>query len=122
MDKTALYKFFGLTYGKDTFPYLNARIADATFDPWKDPAETAKMMADESATEKFELLWHQVCGVIRMTDNLFEGLPLLLADGMGLGKTIQIIAFICWVAFMRVAHEQYGDYPGRWCECPVRTT
>ncbi|EED77098.1 predicted protein, partial [Postia placenta Mad-698-R] len=61
-----------------------------TYDPWS--IEGLEVLRSEEAVP-LELKWHQVIGVIKLVDNLLAGKPVLLMDEVGIGKTMQAVAF-----------------------------
>lgn len=61
---------------------------------------------------RFTPLWHQLVGVFVMLHNAFEGKPVLLMDGVGLGKTLQSLMVICMLRFYRQYYAERREYPG----------
>lgn len=58
------------------------------------------------------LHWHQVIGVIHMLYNFFRGKGTLNCDEVGLGKTLQILAFFAMISANRQAKETHGRFLG----------
>lgn len=84
---------------------------DAAIDPWSEAGE--KWLA--SVTNSREVLrprWHQLVGIYRMLERAFDGEPVLLMDGVGIGKTFQVIGFIACLAFYRRYFEKQEKFPG----------
>ena len=88
--------------------------------------------------EPFNLHWHQIIGVIRMLEIGFSGEVLLrlpakvradvygflgrnviLADEVGLGKTVQFIAYLCMVNWFREYYRTHKQFPGMFCEFEI---
>ncbi|KAI0056808.1 hypothetical protein BV25DRAFT_1813447, partial [Artomyces pyxidatus] len=61
--------------------------------------------------------WHQLVGVHKMLTQVKTSLSVLLMDGVGLRKTIQVFALFAMLAFYRETHKQTGRYPVKWHEC-----
>ncbi|KAH9912109.1 P-loop containing nucleoside triphosphate hydrolase protein [Epithele typhae] len=66
------------------------------------------------------LLWHQYGGVISILDRLFRGNPAMLCDDVGLGKTIQAVATMCYLDFAHQHHEKHGKWPGQFGSDPEK--
>lgn len=56
--------------------------------------------------------WHQFTGVYRAIYNIFRGLPLLLADEVGLGKSLQSFAIMSVLAWARTVRKEMRKFPG----------
>lgn len=85
-----------------------------TYDPWS--IEGLEVLRSEEAVP-LELKWHQVIGVIKLVDNLLEGKPVLLMDEVGIGKTMQAVAFCLYYDYMRQYFDEHGHFPGKWRKC-----
>lgn len=95
----------------DCFPGFNKWIdVVGGTDPWDD--------SDNDNTNGRQLLlphWHQLIGMVKILDNLFDGKPILLMDGVGLGKTLQVVGVFALIAWYRDVKTKTGDYPGIFC-------
>lgn len=80
-------------------------------DPWTD--EGIKALNAPSAVP-LAPRWHQLIGIIKMLDNYLGGKPTLLMDGVGVGKTMQVIGTVCFLAFYREYYEKHGHFPGKY--------
>lgn len=77
--------------------------------PWTD-TEWFKVPANVTP---FQLRWHQLVGINKLADNFFNSLPVLSMDGVGLGKTAQVVGFLAVVASFREHYEKFQDFPGK---------
>ncbi|KAH9048619.1 hypothetical protein EDB83DRAFT_2175585, partial [Lactarius deliciosus] len=99
-----LYELLGM--GEESVPFFREKITvDATADE-----------SDGSTTtnERFSLRWHQLVGVVKMLERAVASQPVLLMDDVGLGKTVQVLAFFAMLAYYREAYAETGKYPGIW--------
>jgi hypothetical protein len=109
MPEDKLWAILGLP--NKIIPFFNER-RDPTgaHDPWlKDDEEWFR---DPANTTPLALRWHQLVGVVKMVLNAFEAKPILQMDGVGLGKTIQMVAFIAVLVFFHEYHNANGCFPG----------
>ena len=84
---------------------------DAVIEPWTEEGE--RWLADQgSAREPLRPRWHQLVGVFRMLQRSFEGTPVLLMDGVGIGKTFQVIGLIACLTYYQVYYAKTGKFPG----------
>lgn len=51
-----------------------------------------------------------------MLERAFEGEPVLLMDGLGLGKTLQVLGVITCLAWYREYYERKKAFPGHFGE------
>lgn len=56
--------------------------------------------------------WHQVVGAYKMLKRVIAGESTLLLDGVGVGKTMQVVAVICLYIAFRRHFAVYGVFPG----------
>ncbi|KAH9019253.1 P-loop containing nucleoside triphosphate hydrolase protein [Lactarius pseudohatsudake] len=99
-----LYKLLGL--GEESVPFFREKITvDATADESDGGTTTNK---------RFSLRWHQLVGVVKMLERAMASQPVLLMDDVGLGKTVQVLAFFAMLAYYREAYAETGKYPGIW--------
>lgn len=94
-----------------TVPSFNAKQdPDGHHNAWSD--DGAKWLQASSNGIPLNLRWHQIVGVMKMMENGFSGKPVLLMDGVGLGKTIQVSAYIALLSWYRDHFEIHGKFPG----------
>ena len=109
-----LYKYLGLEeqsipfFRKEIYAECKSNLYDKLGEP-----ETSAM-----TTEGFALKWHQLVGVFRMLERAKASEPILLMDDVGLGKTVQVLAFFAVLAYYREYYEKYKRYPGIWGKFP----
>ena len=58
------------------------------------------------------LKWHQVTGVVAILHRIFLRTPAFVLDDVGLGKTMQAIATLCYLENMRARKAQRGCWGG----------
>jgi hypothetical protein len=74
--------------------------------------EGGQLKQGDPDVEPMELLWHQLCGVAAIVDKIWteneeHNVPgILLADAVGLGKTVQIMATIAVLIQVWMAERQ----------------
>lgn len=90
---------------------------DAVINPWS--KEGVNWLADPNNTLRHPLRprWHQLVGILRMLQRAFNGEPVLLMDGVGIGKTFQVIGFIACLAYYQPFYEKHGKFPGHFGMC-----
>jgi SNF2-related domain len=73
-----------------------------------------KTIISEGDKEPSELKvkWHQIIGILKIVKQAFKGEAVLLADAVGLGKTIQVAGAIATLAYFRRYFEKYRQFPG----------
>lgn len=84
---------------------------DGLIDPWSEEGERW-LTSETNSREPLSPRWHQLIGIYRMLERAFEGEPILLMDGVGIGKTLQVIGLIVCLAFYRRFFEKNGTFPG----------
>lgn len=100
-----------------TVPFFNAKQdPDGHHNSWSD--EGAKWLRVASNGIPLNLRWHQIVGLLKMVENAFSRKPVLLMDGVGLGKTILVAAFIAILSWYRDYFEINGRFPGKFGVCP----
>jgi hypothetical protein len=77
-------------------------------DPWTDHA----FFADKENVEDLRPKWHQLIGMIAMLDRIFDGIPVLQMDEVGVGKTVQAFGVVALLAHFRRYRAEFKDYPG----------
>ncbi|KAH9828575.1 P-loop containing nucleoside triphosphate hydrolase protein [Rhodofomes roseus] len=94
-----------------TIPFFNtAEAATGVHDPWS-PKGIEAMTATDAVPLRPH--WHQLIGVVKMLDNYLRGDPTLLMDGVGVGKTMQVVGVVCCLAFFHAHYAQHGHFPGK---------
>lgn len=102
-----LYDRLGLPGQK--IPFFNDTYdPQGMHDPWTD--EGVKWLRDYG--KPLRLHWYQIVGVLQMARNAFSQKPVLLMDEVGLGKTIQVAAFIAVMAYYREYFVKHSVFPG----------
>jgi hypothetical protein len=86
------------------------RDIDGNRDPWDE--QNREWFQNQTNTIPFGPRWHQLVGVIKMLENVFRGLPVLLMDEVGLGKTLQIACLFATLVYFRVYYTLHGKFPG----------
>ncbi|KAI5982172.1 P-loop containing nucleoside triphosphate hydrolase protein [Pisolithus albus] len=84
---------------------------DAVIEPWTDEGEKWLKNPD-SGRQPLHARWHQLVGILRMMQRAFQGEAVLLMDGVGIGKTFQVIGFIACLAWFRSHFEAHKKFPG----------
>ena len=88
---------------------------DAVIEPWSQEGE--EWLANpQSGREALQPCWHQLIGILRMLQRAFDGNPVLLMDGVGIGKTFQVIGFIACLAYFHAYYTKHGKFPGTFSE------
>ncbi|EPQ49722.1 hypothetical protein GLOTRDRAFT_134692, partial [Gloeophyllum trabeum ATCC 11539] len=91
------------------------------FQEWYDPSGMIEPWSEEgvawlenpqSGRARLQPKWHQLVGIFRMLQHLFEGRAVLLMDGVGLGKTLQSVGVLACLVYYREHYRQKNDYPG----------
>jgi SNF2 family DNA or RNA helicase len=109
-DKTLaqLYEMLGLE--KQTIPFFREEIAVGH----DMPGELGEPESSATTTEGFSLRWHQLVGITKMMERAMTSQPVLLMDDIGLGKTLQVLAFFAMLAYYRTVYTSTKEYPGIW--------
>jgi hypothetical protein len=94
---------------KTTIPFLMAvQDPNGLHDPWKEP----DWFEIPDNVIPFIPRWHQLVGILKGVKNAMTGIPLLQADDVGLGKTLQIAGVISTLAYYREHHDLKKAFPG----------
>ena len=93
-------------------PFFNAFI-DRTglHNPWDHPA-FFRNVTNNPRISPLTPRWYQLMGILKGLDLAFSGKPLLLMDGVGFGKTLQLAGIFVMLKWFRDYYAQYGDFPG----------
>lgn len=115
-----LYRMLG--FDDKRIPFLVTEIerdtdigADLDTDERKDRVTAHPSLGVDK--QPFALKWHQLVGVVKMVQCAMTSRAVLLMDDVGLGKTLQVIAFFAVIAYYRQYHSDKKAYPGFWGEC-----
>ncbi|KAG2045712.1 hypothetical protein BDR06DRAFT_1015378 [Suillus hirtellus] len=57
--------------------------------------------------------WHQLVGILRMVDRALMGEPVMLMDGVGIGKTMQAVAVVASLAHYQEYYKKHNRFPGK---------
>ncbi|KAG1833201.1 P-loop containing nucleoside triphosphate hydrolase protein [Suillus subalutaceus] len=108
MSEDDLWTILGLP--EKQIPFFNL-LQDpyGNCDPW---TEDGQAWLKENG-ESLALRWHQLVGLVKMVNNAFCGMPVLLMDEVGLGKTIQVTALIAILSFYREFYAVHNCFPGK---------
>jgi len=90
------------------FPFLNRHyspvgkdlVNDASDFPGYDPKNTTDEEAESMGLLRLKPHWHQWVGLAAMVSRGFEGKNVILADGVGVGKTLQCFMLIAYLRFL----------------------
>lgn len=88
---------------------------DSLISPWSEEGQ-AWLKNESSARQPLRPRWHQLVGILRMLERAFDGQPVLLMDGVGLGKTLQALGAIACLAYYRECFKSMGHFPGMFGE------
>lgn len=105
-----------LGFPEQKLPFLQEWAdSSATIDPWSTDGQA--WLKEESADRlPLKPRWHQLVGIYRMLERAFEGKPVLLMDGVGLGKTLQVLGTIACLSFYRNYYSAHKKFPGHFGE------
>lgn len=111
LTKDELWTALGFEKEK-TLPFFQEFTdPDAAINPWSEEGE--KWLGDtNSAREPLRPRWHQLVGIFRMLQRAFDGMPVLLMDGVGIGKTFQVIGFLACLAYYHRFYAKNSKFPG----------
>ncbi|TFY53992.1 hypothetical protein EVJ58_g9128 [Rhodofomes roseus] len=110
-DMDTLWAYIGRQKEK-SIPFFNAKeSAIGEVDPWSEQG-IKEMQAPDAVP--LEPRWHQLVGIIKMLDNYLAGRPTLLMDAVGVGKTMQVVGFICVLAYFHEYFAQHKKFPGKY--------
>ncbi|KAF9224670.1 hypothetical protein BS17DRAFT_682450, partial [Gyrodon lividus] len=84
---------------------------DLVVDTWSNEGQQCLKDAN-SGRQPLVPRWHQLVGIYRTLEQVFKDKPLLLMDGVGLGKTLQAVRAIACMAYYRECFRTKGTFPG----------
>ncbi|KAI6116603.1 P-loop containing nucleoside triphosphate hydrolase protein [Pisolithus croceorrhizus] len=111
LTEDELWAHLGLKESKAIPLFQKYTDPDAAIEPWTDEGE-AWLSNPESGREPLRARWHQLVGILRMLQRAFQGEAVLLMDGVGIGKTFQVIGFIACLAWFRSHFAAHKKFPG----------
>ena len=83
------------------------------FTPWDENPEAKSFFASPSPHKKrIQLSWHQAVGVHKLLRHMLKNEGILLADAVGVGKTLQAIALVIARSWFIKFHALHHRYPG----------
>ncbi|KAF8553378.1 hypothetical protein OG21DRAFT_1414420, partial [Imleria badia] len=84
---------------------------EATIELWSKDGE--KWLATQTNHCKpLDPNWHQLVVILRMLQCAFDGQPIMMMDGISIGKTLQAIRFIACLAYYRLYFTTHSHFPG----------
>ncbi|KAI5988912.1 hypothetical protein EDC04DRAFT_2614443 [Pisolithus marmoratus] len=99
ITEDALWQKLGFTDKKIPF-FQRWTDPDGLIDPWSQEGQAWL----NTATSKRQ--------IYHMLERTFEGKPVLLMDGVGLGKTLQVLGTIACLAYYSRMYTEKGTFPG----------
>jgi hypothetical protein len=112
-----LWEYLGLP--EKRLPFFQTRSdPDAAIDPW---SEEGQQWLDDPTNRAQSLAprWHQLVGILRLIDRFLDGKPVMLMDGVGVGKTMQAVGLIACLAHYKEHYKKHGKFPGKFCKQSV---
>ncbi|KAG1717478.1 P-loop containing nucleoside triphosphate hydrolase protein [Suillus lakei] len=109
-----LWEHLGLPEKK--LPFFQTRTdPNAAIDPW---SEDGQQWLDnpQSPAQNLAPRWHQLVGILRLIDRVLNGEPVMLMDGVGVGKTMQAVGLITCLAQYREHYRKHGKFPGKFAQ------
>ncbi|KAG1841574.1 P-loop containing nucleoside triphosphate hydrolase protein [Suillus subluteus] len=109
-----LWEYLGLP--EKRLPFFQTRSdPDAAMDPW---SEEGQQWLDDptSPAQSLAPRWHQLVGILRLIDRFLDGKPVMLMDGVGVGKTMQAVGLIACLAHYMEHYKKHGKFPGKFCK------
>lgn len=110
VDDPTLWTMLGLREMKLPF-FQEWTDPNSMVDPWTEEGQ-GWLDNPSSGRQPLAPRWHQLVGIFRILQRAFDGQPVLLMDGVGLGKTMQAIGAIACLAYYRECYDAKGDFPG----------
>lgn len=92
------------------FPFMNGWLAtDGTLPSGiqdlrtlhDEDADKVKSRSDRPPLIPLKPMWHQYVGLAAMVKRFYHGKNVILADGVGVGKTMECFMVICYLRFLR---------------------
>jgi hypothetical protein len=107
-----LWEQLGLQQTKQLPFFQTHTDPNGAITPW---SEEGQAWLDNPLNEVSVLAprWHQLVGILKMIDRALLGEPVMLMDGVGLGKTMQAVGVIVCLAHYHDYYKMYGMFPGK---------
>ncbi|KAG1741027.1 P-loop containing nucleoside triphosphate hydrolase protein [Suillus occidentalis] len=107
-----LWQQLGLDQSKQLPFFQTYTDPNDVISPW---SEDGQAWLDDALNEKSILAprWHQLVGILRMIDRALLGEPVMLMDGVGIGKTMQAVGVIACLAHYHDYYKMHGMFPGK---------
>ncbi|KAG2150754.1 uncharacterized protein EDB93DRAFT_1103448 [Suillus bovinus] len=89
--------------------------SDAAIDPW---SEGGQRWLDDptSPAQILSPWWHQLVGILRLIDRFLDGKPVMLMDGVGVGKTMQAVGLIACLAHYKEHYRKHKKFPEKFSQ------
>ncbi|KAG1786495.1 P-loop containing nucleoside triphosphate hydrolase protein, partial [Suillus variegatus] len=84
---------------------------DGMISPWTEEGQA--WLDDTVNGVKLAPRWHQLVGILRMVDRALMGEPVMLMDGVGIGKTMQAVAVVASLAHYQEYYKKHNRFPGK---------
>lgn len=113
-NEDQLYEMLG--FENHAIPFLAEEIDEDTdlgVQLYGDNSEGSITLGAPVAKKPLRLKWHQLVGLVKLMQCALISDTVLQMDSMGMGKTLQILAYFSVLAYYRQFYEQTGRYPGR---------
>ncbi|KAG2365352.1 P-loop containing nucleoside triphosphate hydrolase protein [Suillus spraguei] len=107
-----LWQQLGLQQSKQ-LPFFQAHSdPNGVISPW---SEAGQAWLDDPLNDAPVLAprWHQLVGILKMVDRALLGEPVMLMDGVGIGKTMQAVGVIACLAHYHDFYLMHGTFPGK---------
>lgn len=119
LSRDELMAQLGLPVSPDwTFPFFNSFISDLgslpdevnDFDSYKAPDDEQKALAERNL-RRLEPRWHQIVGIAAIVRRVFEGRNVILADGVGVGKTLVCMGLMAYLRHLKIVDPKGEKRP-----------
>lgn len=112
-----LFKVLGLKPDDETdnppFPFFNSWVSDLGRLPTEmpgfydiGPKDDNNPLVNEWKLRELRPLWHQYVGLTAMVKQFLNGRNVLLADGVGVGKTMQVFMTCAYMRYLRLRSDK----------------
>ncbi|KAG2064532.1 hypothetical protein BDR04DRAFT_1035000 [Suillus decipiens] len=109
-----LWEHLGLSEKKLPF-FQVLSDPNAAIDLWSE--EGQKWLDNPtSPTQNLAPRWHQLVGILKLIDRVLDCEPVMLMDGVGVGKTMQAVGLIACLAHYREHYRKHGKFPGKFAQ------